>query len=85
MGSFAVLLAKRTLVVLVRSSALMYGVVVGRHKNSFDQEVLGSFREVALEAHPGYGGNTLHQAKLNKAREAWDQVRLIFVVLVGCP
>ena len=75
MGSSAVLLAKRALVALVRSLALTYGVVVCCNRDSADQVVLGSFRKVALKAHPDHGGNTSDQAKMNEAREAWDQAR----------
>jgi hypothetical protein len=75
MGNSAVLLAKRALVALIRSLALTYGVVVCCNRDSADQVVLGSFRKVALKAHPDHGGNTSDQAKMNEAREAWDQAR----------
>ena len=46
MGSSAILLAKRALVVLIRALALTYGVTVNCNRDSNDSEVLGNFRKV---------------------------------------
>ena len=75
MGSSALLLAKRALVVVIRSLAATYDVVVACNRDSPDKVVLSSFRKVALKVHPDHGGATAHQQQLNEAREAWDQAR----------
>ena len=75
MGSSAILLAKRALVVLIRALALTYGVTVNCNRDSNDSEVLSNFRKVALRVHPDRGGNTADQQKLNDARGAWDEAR----------
>jgi hypothetical protein len=59
-------------------------VPVGRNRDSADEEFLGCFRKVAIEALPNHGQSISDQAKLKEAREAWDQARLIFVVLLRC-
>lgn len=75
MGSSAVLLAKRALVVLIRTLASTYNVIVDCTRDATDREVLASFRKVALQTHPDRGGNTTDQQKLNDARAAWDELR----------
>jgi hypothetical protein len=62
----------------------MYCVLAGRNCDSADQEFLGCFRKVAIEALPSHGRSISDQAKLREARGAWDQARLIFVVLPSC-
>ena len=73
MASSAVLPAEPALVVRARSWALMYCVLVGRNRYSADQEFLGCFRKVVIEALPSHGQSISDQAKLREAREAWDQ------------
>ena len=73
MASSAALPAEPALVVRARSWALMYCVLVGRSRDSADQEFLGCFCKVAIEALPSHGQSISDQAKLREAREAWDQ------------
>ena len=75
MGSSTLLLAKRALVVVIRTLAVTYDVVVNCTRDSPDKEVLASFRKVALRVHPDHGGNTADQQKLNDARAAWENAR----------
>ena len=75
MVSSALLLAKRALVVVIRSLAVAYGVVVSCTRDSTDQQVLASFRKVVLRVHPDRGGNTADQQKLNDARANWESAK----------
>jgi hypothetical protein len=75
MGSSAVLLARRALVVLIRALAITYNVVVNCNRDSTDKEVVASFRKVILKVHPDHGGNDVDMGRLNDARAEWDKAK----------
>ena len=64
--------AKRELVKLLRSLALVYSVVFSVTRDSADADVLKCFKQVSRKAHPDKGGKLEHQKALNAARDKWE-------------
>lgn len=75
MVTSAVVVAKRALVVLLRNLATLYAVNFPCSRESSDEEVLRTFRKVALKVHPDRGGNVRHQQQMNDARRVWDAAK----------
>ena len=71
----ALQLAKRALVILLKSLAVVYGCDLQLQREAPDDAVLRAYRRVSLAAHPDRGGNLQHQQQLNVAKEAWDKLR----------
>ena len=65
-------LAKRALVTLLKSLAVVYNVSVSVTRDASDKDVRTAYRKVSRKAHPDHGGSAAHQTALNKARDAWD-------------
>ena len=64
--------AKRMLVTLLKSLAVIYSVVLGLTRESTDTQVKAAYKKVSRRAHPDQGGEANHQASLNAARDAWE-------------
>ena len=60
--------AKRELVKLLRSLALVYSVVFSLTRDSADADVLKCFKQVSRKAHPDKGGKLEHQKALQPGR-----------------
>ena len=67
--------ARRAFVSVLLSVAAAYGVAVSVNRDSPDDQLLKTFRRVALKAHPDKGGSKKEFQKLQAAREAWDSAR----------
>jgi hypothetical protein len=57
-GASAVQAAKRALVVVLRSLAAVYSIMLEVNRDSPDDEVKKAFKRVAAKAHPDKGGAT---------------------------
>ena len=67
--------AKRALVVLLRSLALAFGCKVAVTRDSSEAEVRRAFRSVARKVHPDKpGGSEEESKKLNAAHDAWERL-----------
>ena len=75
MVTSAVVVAKRALVVILRTLASLYGVNCACTRDACDEDVLRAFRKVALKVHPDRGGNVKHQQQMNDARRAWETAK----------
>ena len=64
-------LAKRALVKLLKSLALIYKVVLTLERDSTDAQVRTAFRKVSAKTHPDRGGDEEHQKTLNAAHDDW--------------
>ena len=84
LASSAALPVEPALVVRARVLALMYCVLVGRIRDPADEEFLGCFRKVAIEALLNHGRSISDQAKLKEAREAWDQACCFATLCLEC-
>ena len=62
--------AKRALVQLLHSLALLYRLSLALTSDAADAAVLRAFRKVALKAHPDKGGSTQHTTELLAAAAA---------------
>ena len=75
-------LAKRALVTLLIAFARQYQVPgVGVNRESPDTVVMGAFKKVARRVHPDKGGSTADSAKLNSARNKWEEASAATTVL----
>ena len=73
-GTSLVNLAKRALVTLLIAFARQCQVPgVGVNRESPDTVVMGAFKKVARRVHPDKGGSTADSAKLNSARDKWEE------------
>ena len=70
-GASAVQAAKRALVVVLRSLAAVYSIMLEVNRDSPDDEVKKAFKRVAAKAHPDKGGATEDSQRLNAVRDAW--------------
>ena len=61
--------AKRALVSLLKTSAGIYGVVVGVTRDSSDAEVVTACWKGSRKAHPNHAGNLEHQKQLNYSKQ----------------
>ena len=68
----AIDLAKRALVVLLKSLEAVYGLSLGLRRDSPDDEIRKACRKVSKKVHPDRGGDTEQQKALNNARDAWE-------------
>jgi hypothetical protein len=64
--------AKRELVKLLRSLALVYNAVCSLTRDSPDADVVKCFQQVSRKAHPDKKGKPEHQTALNNARDKWE-------------
>ena len=64
--------ARRELVKLLRTLALVYGVACSLTRDSPDADVLKCFKQVSRKAHPDKKGKPEHQKALNAARDKWE-------------
>ena len=84
--------AKRVFVSLLLTLARAYEIAVKINRESPDKDVKAAFRKVSLKVHPDKGGRSEDFAKLNAAREAWEEakqpsdlvLRLMLDMLVVC-
>ena len=67
--------AKRALVKVLLTIALLYSVRLDVNRDSTDEVVNKAFRRVVLKAHPDKGGLLKHAQALNAAKEKWDKAR----------
>ena len=68
----AVDLAKRALVVLLKSLEAVYGLSLGLRRDSPDNEIRKACRKVSKKVHPDHGGDPEQQKAFNNARDAWE-------------
>ena len=73
MAANALQLAKRALVAALLAFARQYALSLDVNRESSDKVVLSAYRKVARKVHPDKGGTTEDAAKLNAARDAWEQ------------
>jgi curved DNA-binding protein CbpA len=64
---------KRLLVTLLRSLAVIYGLVANVTRESTEKEIRAAYKKVSRKAHPDQGGALEHQQALNAARDAWEE------------
>ena len=67
--------AKRVFVSLLLTLARAYEIAVKINRESPDKDVKAAFRKVSLKVHPDKGGRSEDFAKLNAAREAWEEAK----------
>ncbi len=65
-------LAKRALVVLLKSLEAVYELSLGLRRDSPDDELRKACRKVSKKVHPDRGGDPEQQKALNNARDAWE-------------
>ncbi len=70
-GVGLVILAKRALVVLLRSLAAAYQMPLAVNRDSCDADVRNAVRKVAVRIHPDKGGSKEDMQRLLQARDAW--------------
>ena len=76
MVASAVQVAKRALLATMRAVAVAFGMAMTCNRDSPDKDVVKTFRQLTLRAHPDKpGGSTAQQTRLNSARTAWDDAR----------
>lgn len=68
-------MAKRALVLLLRSLAAAYGVPIAVTRESADSDVLRACRKVVVKLHPDKGGSLADAQRLNAAKDEWEQKR----------
>ena len=66
----AIDLAKRALVILLKSLAMSYGLELGLARDSPDNAIRNAYRKVSRKVHPDRGGDAEQQKALNRARDA---------------
>jgi hypothetical protein len=64
--------AKRELVKLLRSLALVYNLVSSLTRDAPDADVVKFFNQACRKTHPDKGGKLEHQKALNAARDKWE-------------
>jgi len=69
----AVDLAKRALVILLKSLAASYGLSLELRRDTPDNLVRNACRKVSRKVHPDQGGDPEQQKALNNARDAWEE------------
>ena len=67
-------IAKRAFVTLLKSIAVIYGLVAGLTRESTDVQVRAAYKKVSRKAHPDKGGAEEHMKALNAARGTWHLV-----------
>ena len=65
--------AKRAFVTLLKSIAVIYGLVAGLTRESTDIQVRAAYKKVSRKAHPDKGGAEEHSKALNAARDVWEE------------
>jgi hypothetical protein len=63
--------AKRALVILLRTLATSYNLILDLNRDSSEVDVNKAFKKVAAKVHPDKGGATEDAQRLNAARDAW--------------
>ena len=61
--------AKRAFVTLLKSIAVIYGLVAGLTRESTDIQVRAAYKKVSRKAHPDKGGAEEHSKALDAARD----------------
>ena len=69
----AINLAKRPLVIILKSLAVAYGLPLSLGRDSPDSEVCTAYRNVPRKVHPDRGGDLEQQKALNSAHGAWQE------------
>ena len=63
--------AKRALVTLLKSIAVIYGLVAGLTRESTDVQVRAAYKNVSRKAHPDKGGSAEHQRTVLRLCPPW--------------
>ena len=58
---------------LLKSIAVIYGLVAGLTRESTDVQVRAAYKKVSRKAHPDKGGAEEHIKAMNAARDTWEE------------
>ena len=67
--------AKRALLAVMLALGRLYGCILGVNRDSPDQEVTSALRRLVKMVHPDKGGKAADAAKLNGARDVWEEAK----------
>ena len=74
--------AKRALVALLKTLALVYKLVVQIDRDAPDSALRRAYRQVSRKTHPDHGGRVEDQTALNNAHDA-SEIHLYLYDLAG--